>query len=373
MKKWIAALITISLILGLCACGGPKEVTNMQYTAQIAGSTYEGKYTGTILNKVPEGEGKFRFSDDDVEITYTGNWEDGYLVGTGDLQFDGFTLIYQDETYVGTYSGEAVKGFPDGEGIFTADVKDGFFEYEGTWKKGEFRGAGTLKSSNYVVTWIDGESNDGRFSGEVVDGLPSGSGVFLSQNSKGEKWTYTGEWKNGLPHGIGVLKFDNDNYYAWDGTFTDGEFTPTPAEYLAIVGWDSEFTIPDNIYSFLKKNENMLISHSTKSYDGEITNKFDFVSFAKNPAGFGGRVIELTGYIAQIEDWEDYGEHYYFITIAGTNVVYTVYFCGYPTGIIEGNTAIITGIPIAGYSYTSVSGMNVNAIVVAGITVTKVR
>ena len=54
-------------------------------------------------------------------------------------------------------------------------------------------------------------------------------------------------------------------------------------------------------------------------------------------------------------------------------MVYTVYFCGYPTGIIEGNTARINGIPIAGYSYTSVSQMNVNAIVIAGITVEKIR
>ena len=373
MKKWVAGVIAVFLMLLLSACGGPKEVTNMKYTVQIFGRPYDGKYTGTILDKVPQGEGRFRFSDADVEITYAGTWEDGSIVGIGDLQFEGMTVVYQDERYVGTYSGEAVKGMPDGHGIFTADLRDGYFEYDGMWKKGELRGTGVLKHSSYILNWSDEKANIGRFAGEVLDGVPSGTGVFQSENPEGEPWTYTGEWKNGLPHGAGVLKFDNDDSYILNGTFTVGEFTPTPAEYLAMEGMDSEFTIPDNIYSFLKEHENMMLSHSLKGYAEEISSKFDFVSFARNPASFGGRVIELTGYIAQIEDWEDFGEHYYFITIAGTNVVYTVYFCGYPTGIIEGNTARINGIPIAGYSYTSVSQMNVNAIVIAGITVEKIR
>ena len=49
---------------------------------------------------------------------------------------------------------------------------------------------------------------DGTYTGEVnKDGKPEGKGVFKSQNSKGDKWTYEGAFKNGTFEGKGSLTF----------------------------------------------------------------------------------------------------------------------------------------------------------------------
>jgi len=43
----------------------------------------------------------------------------------------------------------------------------------------------------------------GRYTGEVSDGLPNGSGTFASINDEEVEWTYTGEWSNGHFEGYG--------------------------------------------------------------------------------------------------------------------------------------------------------------------------
>lgn len=49
---------------------------------------------------------------------------------------------------------------------------------------------------------------EGTYTGEVnKDGKPEGKGVFKSQNSKGDKWTYEGDFKNGTFEGKGTLTF----------------------------------------------------------------------------------------------------------------------------------------------------------------------
>ena len=44
----------------------------------------------------------------------------------------------------------------------------------------------------------------GTYSGDVVDDIPHGHGVFTSQNAIEIRWTYTGEFKNGQFHGNGI-------------------------------------------------------------------------------------------------------------------------------------------------------------------------
>ena len=74
MKKIIVVSLVIAMVVCLCACGGPKEVTDLQYTATIGNEEYSGVFTGTVIDKIPNGEGTFTSSDAETTLTYSGQW-----------------------------------------------------------------------------------------------------------------------------------------------------------------------------------------------------------------------------------------------------------------------------------------------------------
>ena len=52
----------------------------------------------------------------------------------------------------------------------------------------------------------------GRYTGEVVNGLPNGKGSFISMNEDQEEWTYTGEWVDGHFEGQGATVWHNTDW-----------------------------------------------------------------------------------------------------------------------------------------------------------------
>ena len=58
--------------------------------------------------------------------------------------------------------------------------------------------------------------NGGMYSGDMLDGIPSGYGMWQSNDT-----CYTGFWKNGVENGQGLLKF---GAYTYRGGFKDGMF-----------------------------------------------------------------------------------------------------------------------------------------------------
>ena len=70
MKKFTVMYLALLLCVYLCGCGGPQEVSSVDCTVTILGHTFNGQYTGTIENKVPNGQGSFYFSDSKYNISY---------------------------------------------------------------------------------------------------------------------------------------------------------------------------------------------------------------------------------------------------------------------------------------------------------------
>lgn len=58
----------------------------------------------------------------------------------------------------------------------------------------------------------------GAYSGETVNGIPNGFGVFETANSSGINWHYIGQWENGKMSGEGGQYWD-------DGRVEEGVFT----------------------------------------------------------------------------------------------------------------------------------------------------
>lgn len=76
-------------------------------------------------------------------------------------------------------------------------------------------GCGTEKVENKILTVTKTYGDDkkieykGAFTGELKDGKPHGNGVFKTQASNGEKFTYTGGFKNGMFDGEAILQYEN--------------------------------------------------------------------------------------------------------------------------------------------------------------------
>ena len=77
-----------------------------------------------------------------------------------------------------------------------------------------------LRKENEEMKWFevgDEEMGDGKYLGDIENGLPNGKGNLTESN--GEK--YEGEWKDGLMHGQGTYNWLYGKKYV--GEWKDGE------------------------------------------------------------------------------------------------------------------------------------------------------
>jgi len=128
------------------------------------------------------------------------------------------TAIFGDR---GRYDGEFVGGIPSGTGTLYTYYTDGSVKtkYEGSWLSGQFYGTGTF--------W--GYQEDG-----VLRMKYSGEWKFDKQQGNGTEWwypddpqmyrKYVGEWDNGMRNGNGVL-YASDDTRIYEGEWVDGYFS----------------------------------------------------------------------------------------------------------------------------------------------------
>lgn len=77
---------------------------------------------------------------------------------------------------------------------------------------------------------------EGKYTGQVVDGVPHGYGVFVTENSSGIRWHYIGEWENGNMTGQGGQYWDIGQCHV--GTFENGDLQcGYVRQYESPYGW----------------------------------------------------------------------------------------------------------------------------------------
>ena len=430
MKKYIAVALCVLMVMCLAACGGPKEVTDMSYSATIGDATLNGLFTGTVEKKQPNGQGTFVFSDDSITVSYTGKWENGVPVGDGSLEYDGFKVEYCNTVYEGKYEGDAYAGYPNGEGnyvasnddiifTYTGEWKDGaiagngkldfnkmiiafdghelignysgevnnglpcgsgefttkteelYLTYKGNWKDGVFSGSGTIDTNVYTVHFKDGIVRTGEYVGDVYNGLAEGEGTFATFNDEGTRYTYVGAWKNGLYNGYGIRHWDADDVYTQQGTFLDGEFLPTPVEFFVSKGTypDKPYTITETALSFLEKYPDIFLENEVTNEEIEYEKNFQYKAFEKNPKKYGSKLISVPSLrVVQIfeEDYWGY-EHTFIIAQNGSGDVYYINLLGYWENIYEGSYITLTALPLDYFTYPNIYGDKIWAIACAGV------
>lgn len=118
----------------------------------------------------------------------------------------------------GTYTGEAVEGLPHGKGIFTSDnANETSWTYDGQWKKGHMEGMGE-------TTWEDGFVQQGNYANDLLNGEGK---EYLNDNLM-----YEGNYADNKYDGQGTLY----NYYGdviYEGDFVDGFYNEKAADRKA--------------------------------------------------------------------------------------------------------------------------------------------
>ena len=215
------------------------------------------------------------------------------------------TINNNDIQIEGKFTGTLVNDVPEGEGTFTSDDTDSVFSYTGLWENGKFTGEGYLKDDNYTVHFSDLDRT-GKYDGQVMNGIPSGEGTFTAENDDHITYTYIGQWADGTWNGQGVQKFESDQYYVRTGNFTNGEFNPSKLEYIKSMGDYEEmrFSPTEKAEEFITAHENLFPAADKLLLGDSLDENLTYKELIKSPDKYGDKVVKLSGYeILQI--WEN--------------------------------------------------------------------
>lgn len=216
-------------------------------TIEMAGHTWLGRYTGTLEDGKPHGDGSF--SGDNV--SFAGRFVNG-TAAEGTAEDVPISVEWLGSLYSGKYTGGLLNGQPEGSGKYSGENSVGLtLVCEGNWHGGETVGEATVEAER-IATTVEGQMSRGSYSGTVLSGRPEGRGKYTSVNGEGVSFTYEGEWKNGFMDGQGCLTYDAENYYVRKGTFRKGCYTPTGLEALEALGsCEPLFTLSEAQREFL--------------------------------------------------------------------------------------------------------------------------
>lgn len=197
----------------------------------------------------------------------------------------------------------------------------------------------------------------GKYTGKMKNKKPYGKGKFVSENSDNIKWTYKGEFKNGTFNGQGTTTWEKNKITKISkifGTYKDGAFTPTKADYLQnenayyqntkISGYH-QFTMSDKGMDFFKNHQNYFpvdMNNPPEDYASNIAGSFDYPQASKNIDSFEDKLYQVQNlYVRQIYETYVCGQPVTEMLGVDTNsdiyYYYTILYFG-STNYVEGDT-----------------------------------
>ena len=184
---------------------------------------------------------------------------------------------------------------------------------------------------------------NGRYTGETVDGLPHGKGMFFSKNPQGVAWYYEGDFADGCFSGCGTQIWEN-------GRREDGVY-----ENNALNGFGREFTDDELVYvgsyddGVYGGGNGTLFSNGEIVFEGVFANGLPdelafkeqcqyttFEDVSRRPEYFYGRPIMIYGKVLQAIELGDGMADY---RIATRDNRYDVFYIGYDR--LEGEARIL--------------------------------
>lgn len=344
---------------------GSGSLQDYTYKLEIPNNFFDVTYNGESLNGLPNGKGTIQGEIDGKSFEYDGEFLQGSLSGNGNVGNYPYILSYEDYEISGLYTGEMLNGEFSGQGSFTDIDNDIEFNYNGGWANGKVSGSGYLTCDNYIVHFNDVDRT-GTFDGETNNGIAEGEGTFEAINDDNQKYVYTGEWSNELFNGYGELKYVNPTEDIIDqiGTFTDGNFTPSPAEFMIYFSGSKNvnFNVSEDTESFIKDNEIYFGENATTNYPSNLIQNVSYEEYAKKSYAYTQLFIETDCKVEGIWEYERQTTISNIITEIYGNIpgdlfadFEIIYFGALPEVYSDAKLKV-TGIPVAYGSKTNVLG-----------------
>ncbi len=158
-----------------------------------------------------------------------------------------------------------------------------------------------LQYWNDDSTAIEEETTkDGKYTGQLIDGVPSGQGRFDTKNSEGKRWHYEGEFADGRMTGLGSVTWDDDDYVNLEGHFTDGAFTPTRSEWyknaisVDTEGFEHQLTLDETTLAALEANADIFpaADDAAKSKaQNLVDSSIEYKHLSKNVTPYRGKLV----------------------------------------------------------------------------------
>lgn len=219
-------------------------------------------------------------------------------------------------------------------------------------------------------------TRSGKFSGTLIDGVAEGIGKFTTKNSEGTTWTYEGEFKKGAFNGQGIQTWE-DSDYTENGTFTDGLYTPTKAEFFSYSQqlYQDSICMPELAENFIVEHDNLFpceteetINEASELTDATIERKH----LSKGGMSIGDKFFSANGLtVQQIFESNECGYTFSWILASDSNYeYYAIYYLG-SIDVYEGDRISIRALPLGNSSFENISGGTTLVVVCAGATVSK--
>lgn len=372
-KKYFIILLGLSCLLTAC----DQKVENKEVSIIINSQNIISSFSGTLKNGKPEGEGYISVNAERGNWSYNGLFSEGNISGVGVLQDYPINATFSGTDYDGKYTGNALNGVPDGNGKFIYKSDDISISYDGSWKESMPYGKGHLISNNFTVAFND-VNRIGEFDGETLNGIANGQGKFKATNGNGLTYTYTGEWKDNIFNGQGKRIFDGGEGEYEIGTYVNGDYQPTKAEFIAYMGTyrTMPFNLSDKNKAFIESNEFLFPSLDDAQLVSFIS-PFTYEQYSKKPSDYQERLMDVgSGYITQIfESDSDLSNFETLTTIIVTDLrldkTYYIYYFGKLENIFKGDTVSVIGLPVAYTTFENAVGGQTWCTVMVGSSIKK--
>ncbi|MDE7016758.1 MAG: hypothetical protein K2P65_04150 [Lachnospiraceae bacterium] len=348
-------------------------------------TAYQGTYSGTVMDGIPNGQGKFTGSTEEQNWYYDGDFINGMISGNGKFDNVPFEAELMDATYHGVYTGTSLNGKPDGSGIFEYHDNDGIsIQYDGSWKDGKLAGAGELKCNNLSVLFYDGLYRTGTYDGTTENGIPNGEGTFESFTSDMVPYTYSGEWKNGCWNGYGEQIYAENDKGVVDrrGNFENGRFVPSLGELMVFIAdfTDQNDTLHFNMSiqkkDFLDEIEANALNGDLQGLEDSIDLELTYEKFIKKNETYNTVLMETGSlYVSQILEYDyEYTKSGCFTEMVCYDIsnISRIYYMFYPDSlpeVYEGTQLEIIGVPLSNGNYNNVNGGITNCVIFLPISV----
>lgn len=214
----------------------------------------------------------------------------------------------------------------------------------------------------------------GKYTGELVNGKPSGEGKFVTQNSAGDEWYYEGQFTDGAMTGQGGCYWPDSDYLEV-GTYENGLFVPTKTEFFDnMIRWYSSsmfqntIELNDTTLEFIRTHENIFPATTEEEKAeamGLVDSSIEYKHLSKSTSNYLDKLIYFKMQnIAQTEEFTRWGHT--ITRVLTTDQNYSNYHYIFYDGtidIFDGDNITFVSLPVGSASFDNIGGGTTNVIV----------